>query len=176
MTLPFESVLGYGVGEPATEVGAAEQSRGRTETSTLLKAAQALITHNDREFFRHQNEILVASKDERARQRTAQEIWTRAATIVARSVTLENERQALREGLLQWLNNDVQPERQTDEAPKQRWLVDWFLDMLGEILKALVKEALVELLLPGAHLIVPPTGLVDAIFTACKLLEITEAA
>jgi hypothetical protein len=78
---------------------------------------------------------------------------------------------------LQWVNTDFQPERQTDTASKRRrWLVDWFFDMLREILKALAEEALVELLLPGAHFIVPPTGLVDAIFAACKLLEIAEAA
>jgi hypothetical protein len=172
---PVESRPRNEVGEPANEVGIVEVTRVRPEALPLVGAAQNLITPNDREFFKEQSEILIESKDEARKQEAAQEIWTRAATIVAQSVTVENQRRALRDGLLQWVNTDLQPEQGRDDASRtRRRLVDWFRDFLKEILKALAKEALLELLLPGAHLVLPPTGFVDAIFAACKLLEIAD--
>jgi hypothetical protein len=50
-------------------------TRDQTEASPLFKAAQRLMTANDREFFRQQSEILTASKDESRKQTAAREIW-----------------------------------------------------------------------------------------------------
>jgi len=168
---------GRKVRELEAEFGPVEVSRPQMETSPRLRAAQSLTKRKDLEFFKPRVEALITNRVESRRQQAAQDIWTRAVTIVVPSVTLDNQQQALREGLLQWLTNDIQPAGRTGEASrKQPWIVGWFFDLLREVVIALAKEALIELLMPGFHLIIPPTGLVDAIFAACRMLEIADAA
>jgi hypothetical protein len=165
------------VRELEAEFGPVEVSRAQTATSPGREAAQRLKNRNDLEFFKPHIEALIKDTVESRRQEAAQEIWTRAVTIVVPSVTLDNQRQALHEGLLQWLNHEIQPARRPGEASKkQPWIVGWFFDTLREVVIALAKEALIELLLPGVHLIIPPTGIVEAVLAACTMLEIAEAA
>jgi hypothetical protein len=109
-------------------------------------------------------------------------LWKDGADDIARTITAANQARAYRAGLYDWLDDRlIDRTRSTpDEVRERRPLAAQFLDAMAELVKDLAgdvpmevaKEMLIEMLFPGIHLVFPPTGLVDAILTACTLLEI----
>ena len=163
--------------EPTIELTVTELPRRAPAESPFGRAARNLVTPGDHEFFEWQGAILVTAETPGAKEAAAREIWTRAAAIVAQSVTLDNQRRALREGLLTLVGNDFRPELGTQsESASRRQLTAWFMGVFTEILKALPKDVVVELLLPGSAVFVPSSSFIDAIVTACDLLTFPEAA
>ena len=112
----------------------------------------------------------------------SREIWTLAAKDLARRMTAQHPglRDELRDGLRTWLKDSNTPPERTRVAarPEGRSLVDWFVDgvkdLVKEVLVELGKESLIAFL--GVHAVVPPTGLVSAIFAVCEMLDIAEGA
>jgi hypothetical protein len=117
---------------------------------------------------------------EAGKQEAAQEILTVAADIVARAITEQSHRTEFLEALANW---DVDLNR---AAPSPDELSEWHRD-ITQVLKTLAKfgrdltpeviakigeEMLIEMLFPGVHLIIPPTDLVGAVFTAMALLKL----
>jgi len=148
-----------------------------TKLSPLAEAVWAPTPNMD---FRGIDDWIQAWKaagNERERDAAAREFWTRVATVVARKITDENDRLAIRQGLYEfiadWYTGHVPSNR---EEKERRTLAVSFLNLLRqqgiEVLKELAMQALIELILPGAHFVLPPTGFVSAIFSACDLLAI----
>lgn len=168
--------------EPGIELTITEQvptelRRPARVDSPAAVTARLLLTRGDREFLDWQGAVLVTAETASAKEAAAREVFTRVASIVAQSVTLPNQRQALRDGLLVLVNNDFRPEPVTDvESAVRRKLVDWFMGVTTEILKSLAVDTILALLLPGGYLFVPPSSFVQAILTVCDLLNYVEAA
>jgi hypothetical protein len=148
-----------------------------TRLSLLAEAVWAPMPNAD---FRGIDDWIQAWKEagnDRERDAAAREFWTRVATVVARRITDKNHRLATRDGLYEfvgdWYTGHVPSNREEQE---RRTLAVSFLNLLRqqgiEVLKELAMEALIELIFPGAHFVLPPTGFVSAIFSACDLLAI----
>jgi hypothetical protein len=107
-------------------------------------------------------------------QAAASEIWTEAANVVARAVTELNQRREFLNALQNWTD----PTREASAEDRKRQWQFWtaMKNLVSDVVIQLAKEALIEMLFPGSHIVVPPSGLVDAIFTACTLLEIADEA
>jgi len=148
-----------------------------TRLSPLAEAVWAPMSNAD---FRGIDDWIQTWKEagnERERDAAAREFWTRVATVVARRITDENHRLAIRQGLYEYIGSWY-----TDQAPstrqekERRVLGVSFLNLLRqqgiEVLKELAMYSLIELIFPGIHFVLPPTGFVSAIFSACDLLAI----
>jgi hypothetical protein len=114
----------------------------------------------------------------------ASAIWKDAADIVARAVTKQNHRREFLEALATW-RDDSTREALSEEAVQRRHpLVTRFWDEMKELAEHVLRDvvtevaqaALIEMLFPGAHLIVPPTNLVAALLTAAELGELAAGA
>ncbi|GLH98810.1 hypothetical protein [Phytohabitans aurantiacus] len=152
----------------------------RAGAPSILDAAREHMRGDDREFIKEQFEKLVASADEKDRQDAAKRIRIRVATVLANTIasdiTERNRWRAYREDPYAFL-----PDSLTDQDPaggkkERRTFADRFVAAMEELIAVLVKEALIELAMPGVHLIMPPTGLFDAILTAGALLEAADHA
>jgi len=111
---------------------------------------------------------------------TASAIWEEAANVVARAVTERNLLLAYRDGLIEWRRDRNRKAASEDEVRKQHAIVAWVWDTMKElathVLEEAVQAAVIELLFPGAHLILPPTNLVAALFTAGGLEDLADGA
>ncbi|MCX4390139.1 hypothetical protein OG777_24910 [Micromonospora peucetia] len=112
--------------------------------------------------------------DDVAKKNSAQDIRKDIADIVARAVTEEHHRTEMLDALIAFRNQPGVAESDPAEIQDQHPLVAGLLDVAQDIITELGKEALIETLLPGAHLILPPNDFVESLFTAVELLEIAE--
>jgi hypothetical protein len=107
------------------------------------------------------------------RETAEQEIWQAAADIVGRVLTEQNLLLAYRAGLIRWWEDPVREVSTEEEVRERHPLVAWVWDTMREQathgLEEAVQVAVIEILFPGAHLILPPTNLVAALFTAAGL-------
>lgn len=110
--------------------------------------------------------------DDTAKEKAAPEIRKDIADIVARAVTEEHQRRALLDALANFRNDQALAASEPPE--EQHLLVAQLLDLVEDILAELGKEMLFEALLPGAHVLLPPTDFVDSLFTAATMLEVAE--
>jgi hypothetical protein len=163
--------------EPEDQADTPGATNGRSVTSSR---AQASMTSSDRECIEDWGKVFELSRDMGRKEEAAEGIWTRAATVVAREVTGERARRELRNGLELWIWHGL-PQGAVPE--ERRAMVERFLnaaqglvtatlnDLAADVLAELTRGALVERVVPGIRVALPPTGLVDAIFTACELLQ-----
>ena len=165
------------IGLIVTEQVPTEVRRPTKVESPAARTARLLVTRGDREFLDWQSAVFGTAETAGAKEAAAREIFTRVASIVAQSVTLPNQRQALRSGLLALVEHDFRPEPITDaESAVRRRLVDWFMGVVTEILRGLSADTILALMLADVHLFVPPSSFVEAILTVCDLLNYVEAA
>ncbi|MEJ3747798.1 hypothetical protein WEI85_31455 [Actinomycetes bacterium KLBMP 9797] len=153
---------------------------------SLLDVAQEHMSRDDREFIREQLKKFVRSKDQEKRQEAARKIRIRAATVIANAIasdiTERNRWRAYRQDPYAFLRDSPSDQAPTDQAPtgpeekEPRTFAERLVDAMEELIAVVVKEVLIELAMPGAHIILPPTGLFDAIFTAGALLEAADHA
>jgi hypothetical protein len=114
--------------------------------------------------------------DDRAKNKAAPGIRKDIADIVARAATEEHQRKALLEALANFRNDQTLPASEPSERREQHPCIPQLLDVVEDMLEALGKEMLIEALLPGAHILLPPTDFVDSVFTAVTMLEIADPA
>ncbi|MEH1101882.1 hypothetical protein [Micromonospora sp. CPCC 205561] len=112
--------------------------------------------------------------DETAKKKAARDIRGDIADIVARAVTEEHHRTQMMDALINYRNDSSAAAPDPAEIRDQHPLVAGALDIAQEILVELGKEALIEALLPGAHLLLPPDDFVESLFTAAEMIEIAE--
>ncbi|MGW0502983.1 hypothetical protein [Micromonospora sp. NPDC003241] len=111
--------------------------------------------------------------DDPAKEKAAAEIREVIAGIVARAVTEEHHRAEM-------LNAFVHSRRGSDAivsdpgTEDQHPIVTHVLEVAEDILAELGKEMLIEAILPGAHLVIPPDDFVRSLFTAVEMIEIQE--
>jgi hypothetical protein len=111
-----------------------------------------------------------------AKQKAARDIREDLADIIARAVTEEHHRRELMDALANFRNDQTRAASEPSEIQEQHPLVAQVLDVAEDILVELGKELLLEALLPGAHIFLPPTDFVDSVFTAVELFEISDPA
>lgn len=114
--------------------------------------------------------------DDTAKKKTAPKIRKDIADIVARAVTEEHQRRELLDALASFRNDRTLAASEPSTRQEQHPLVAQLLDVVEDILAELGKEMLIEALLPGAHVLLPPTDFVDSVFTAVTTFEIAEHA
>ncbi|MFI6236628.1 hypothetical protein ACIBD9_23970 [Micromonospora sp. NPDC050784] len=112
--------------------------------------------------------------DDLAKEKAAQDIREDIANIVARAVTEEHHRTEMLDALVNFRNDPSVVASEPPGMRDQHPLVAEVLDVAQDILAELGKEALVEVLLPGAHLLLPPKDFVESLFTAVEMLEVAE--
>lgn len=110
--------------------------------------------------------------DHTAKREATRAIREDLADIVARAVTEEHHRRELMDALASFRNDQTRAASEPSEVQEQHPLVAQVLDVAEDILVELGKEILLEALLPGAHILVPPTDFVDSVFTAAEMFEI----
>ena len=108
----------------------------------------------------------------------ASAIWNEAAAIVGKAVTEQQHLREYQEDLRAWWR-DPHRETASEEDVRMRhpflarvW--DAMKELARHILEEAVQAAVIEMLFPGAHLIIPPTNLVAALFTAGDLGDIPD--
>jgi hypothetical protein len=156
----------------------------RRETSPLLEAAIRISKRRpgERQLLKERLAGFERLRGEEAKREAAQEIWTLAADIVARAVTAETHRTEIADALSTWAPGSDQAASSPDAIGEWhrditqfiRELVKYVKDVPLELLAKIGEEMLLGMLFPGSHLIVPPTDLVEAIFTALTLWKMTE--
>jgi hypothetical protein len=114
--------------------------------------------------------------DDRTRKKAAAGIRKDIADIVARAVTEAHQRKALLEALANFRNDQTLAASPPSERREQHPGIPQLLDVVEDMLEALGKEMLIEALLPGAHILLPPTDFVDSVVTAVTMLEIADPA
>ncbi|MFC6019987.1 hypothetical protein ACFP2T_27800 [Plantactinospora solaniradicis] len=112
--------------------------------------------------------------DDLAKKKAAQDIREDIAGIVACAITEEHHRTEMLDALVNFRNDPSVATSDPSEMQDQHPLVAGVLDIAQDILAELGKEALIEALLPGAHLLLPPNDFVKSLFTAVEMLEIAE--
>lgn len=109
--------------------------------------------------------------DDTAKQKAARDIREDIADIVARAVTEAHNRTAMLDALADFRNDQTLAASEPSEIQEQHPLVAQVVDLAEDILAELGREMLIEALLPGAHLLLPPTDFVDSLFTAVEMVE-----
>lgn len=109
-----------------------------------------------------------------AKVKAARDIREDIADVVARAVTEEHHRTEMLNALINFRNDADVTASDPAELPDQHPLVAATLDIAQDILAELGKEALIEAVLPGAHLLLPPNDLIDSLFTAVQMRKIAE--
>jgi hypothetical protein len=112
--------------------------------------------------------------DDAAKKKAALDIQEDLADIVARAVTEDNYRKAFLDALISFRNDQTLTDSEPAEIEQKHPLAAELLDVAQDILVELGKEMLIEAVLPGVHILLPPTDFVDSLFTAVELLEIVE--
>ncbi|MEU4565391.1 hypothetical protein [Micromonospora sp. NPDC023956] len=112
--------------------------------------------------------------DETAKQKAARDIREDIADIVALAVTEEHHRTEMLDALVNYRSDPGITASDPSETQDQHPLVAGILDIAQDILEELGKEALIEVLLPGAHIIIPPNDFIDSLFAAAQMLKIAE--
>jgi hypothetical protein len=112
--------------------------------------------------------------DDTAKEKAAREIRKDLADIIARAVTEVHQRTALLDALSNFRNDQTLAASEPSEIQEQHPLAAQLLDIVEDVLAELGEEMLIEALLPGAHVLLPPTDFVDSLFTAVTMLEIAE--
>jgi hypothetical protein len=112
--------------------------------------------------------------DDRAKQKVAPGIRKDIADIVARAVTEEHQRSALLNALANFRNDHTLPASEPSQRQEQHPCIAELHDVVQDMLEALGKELLIEVLVPGGHILLPPTDFVDSVFTALTMLEIAD--
>jgi len=107
-----------------------------------------------------------------AKQKAARDIREDLADIIARAVTEEHHRRELMDALANFRNDRTRAASEPAEIQEQHPLVAQVLEVAEDILVELGKEMLLEALLPGAHIILPPTDFVDSVFTSVEMWEV----
>jgi hypothetical protein len=115
---------------------------------------------------------------------TAIAIWKKAAEVVARAATELNQRREFSAALATWHNDPTRKVsseaevRRVNPLVAQVWdaMKELAKDVLGDAMIEIAQAMLIEMLLPGAHLITPPDGLLAAIFTAGAFGELANGA
>ncbi|WP_432833048.1 hypothetical protein [Dactylosporangium sp. CA-092794] len=107
----------------------------------------------------------------------ASAIWNEAAAIVGKAVT-EQHLDEYREDLVVW-RRDPFRETASEEDVRIRYpFLAWAWDAMKELARHFLEEAVqatvIEMLFPGAHLIIPPMNLVAALFTAGDLADVAQ--
>lgn len=110
--------------------------------------------------------------DDAAKKEAAQDIREDLANIVARAVTEEHHRRELIDALANFRDDRTVAASEPSEIQEQHPLVAQLLDVVEDMLVELGKEMLIEVLLPGAHILLPPTSFVESVFTAVAMFEI----
>jgi hypothetical protein len=172
---------------PDQEMEAAE----RPEYGTLVNAALGSMHDHERESLKKKIASFVALHPEHTEQLdtrnwdrldddtkgAASAIWNQAAAMVGRAVTEQHLRE-YREDLLDWWHD---PDRETASEEYARMqhpclarVWDAMKELTRHLLEEAVQAAVIEMLFPGAHLIIPPTNLVAALFTAGDLEDLAD--
>jgi hypothetical protein len=112
--------------------------------------------------------------DDMAKKKAARDIREDIADIVAQAVTEEHHRTQMLDALVHFRNDQTLAGSDPSEIQQQHPLVAQIVDIAQEILAELGKEMLIEAMLPGAHLLLPPSDFVDSLFTAVEMFEIAE--
>jgi hypothetical protein len=112
--------------------------------------------------------------DDTAKQKAASEIRKDIADIVARAVTEEHQRRELLYALTNFRADQTLAASEPSDRQEQHPFVAQLLDVAEDVLEELGKEMLVEAVLPGARLLLPPTDFVESIFTAVTMFEIAK--
>jgi hypothetical protein len=147
---------------------------GSAEELPLREAARALV--KDTPEGRGLEEKLEAFDrlDESSKEKAAPEIRKDIADIIARTVTEEHQRTQTLEALANFRTDQTLTASEPAEIQERHPLVAQLLDVVEDVLAELGKEMLIEALLPGAHILLPPTDFIDSIFTAVEMFEIAE--
>jgi hypothetical protein len=112
--------------------------------------------------------------DDAAKKKDVQDIQEDLADIVARAVTEDNHRKAFLDALINFRNDQALTDSEPADIEQKHPLAAELLDVAQDILVELGKEMLIEAVLPGVHILLPPTDFVDSLFTAVEILEIAE--
>ena len=147
-----------------------------TEVLPLREAALVLVKDTPEGRALAEKLDVFDTLDDRAKKKAAPGIREDIADIVARAVTEEHQRRALLDALANFRDDQTLPALEPPERQEQHPCIPDLLDVVQDVLEALGKEALIEVLLPGAHILLPPTDFVDSVFTAATLLEIADPA
>jgi hypothetical protein len=112
--------------------------------------------------------------DDAAKRKSARDIREDLADIVARAITEEHYRTEMLNALVNFRNDQTVAASEPGERQEQHPLVAQALDVVEHVLAELGREMLIEALLPGAHVFLPPIDFVDSLFTAVELFEVAE--
>ncbi|WP_030334633.1 hypothetical protein [Micromonospora parva] len=171
------------VGEPAEEwreygelINAALRSKYADEQESLKEEITSFVALHPE----HTEQLDTRSWDrlDKDVQAAARDIWTEAANLVAKAVTELNQRREFLDALQNWTDPTREASAGDGNRQRQFWaaMKNLTQDLARDLAIQLAKEALIEMLFPGAHVVLPPSGLVDAILTACTVLEIADEA
>jgi hypothetical protein len=114
--------------------------------------------------------------DDTARKRAARDIQEDIANIVARAVTEEHQRTQMLNALANFRNDQTVAVSTPSEIQEQHPLVVRLLQIVEEVLEEVGKEMLIEAVLPGAHILIPPKDFVESVFTTVEMFEIAQPA
>jgi hypothetical protein len=153
-------------------VGLTQPVRPVTEVLPLREAARRLVRDTREGRALEAKLDAFDTLDDAARMKAAPGIRKDLADIVARAVTEEHQRRALLDALATVRNDPALAASGPAQRQEQHPVVPQLVDVVEDILAALGKEMLIEALLPGAHVLLPPSDFVDSLFTAVTLLEI----
>ncbi|MBN1173643.1 MAG: hypothetical protein JXA67_15845 [Micromonosporaceae bacterium] len=152
----------------------------RREVNQLVTAARGPAHAAQRDAIKQRIRGL-GRLDTEARMTAAQDIRASAISMLDDVLQTQGRRDAYREAFSGWTND---PERGTigdrQQLHQHHPLVARFLDalddLLVDILVEVAKEMLFEMLLPGIHIIIPPTDFVGSVFTALTMMKIADGA
>ncbi|AVT40195.1 hypothetical protein C6W10_31325 [Plantactinospora sp. BB1] len=165
---------------PAAGESPTPPDHDRTRTSSLLEVARRISEQKpqERQLLTDRLEAFGDLKDEQARREASQEIFTVAANIVGRAITEQSHQTELLNALA---NSNLDLNR---TAPSPEDMDEWHRDITqtlkqltkisdlpSEVLAKIGEEMVIEFLFPRAHVIIPPTDPVGAVFTAMTLLK-----
>lgn len=154
-----------------------DESDGLPEDDSLdmlpLREAALDLARDSREGRALKAKLEAFDRLDNARKKlAAAEIRHDIANIIARAVTEEHQRRQLLDALATYRNSQAPAVATPSDVEDQPRVVADLVDVAKDILAALGKEMLIEAVLPGAHLLTPPTDLMDSILTAVQMINI----
>jgi len=179
--MPLAPAGRFSPGGTGTDETSADSSRptdviefagGRPDASPLLEAARDLV-QNTPEGHALEGKLEAFDKlEDSAKERAAPGIHKDIADIVARAVTEAHHRTELLNALATFRNDQTLAASGPAEREVQHPFVAELVDVVEGVLAELGKEMLIEVVLPGAHVLLPPTDFVESLFTAVEMIEI----
>lgn len=158
-------------GREANDDGLLPHPRPPLDGKPLREAARDLVKNTPEGHALEVKLEAFETLDGPARRKLAPEIGKDIADIVARAVTAEHHRRQWLDALANFRNDQTLVAYEPSERSRQHMLVGQLLDVVEDVLAVLGKEMLIEALLPGAHVLLPPTSFVDSVFTAVTMVE-----